>query len=223
LSGPPTGEIDITPDPHEPPGQGAAIRRARTDRRQAWTFLTLLTVLLLVGVGALGTWLQWWTIGGGPSAAPAPPTCPTQTMVEPRATSLRVLNGTKRRGLARAVARELQVRTFRVASIDTERRKKSLTVVAELRYGPAGAKSATTVATQFHAPVKKTKIKRKGKTVDVVLGTKYKAMVERKKALKAVALKPEPEGCVAPTTTPKPTASPTPKPTASAKPSAEPS
>ncbi len=55
-------------------------RRRRTRRRQALTFTALFVVVLLVTVGALGNWLQWWNIG--PSQGQRPP-CPAQTVSLP--------------------------------------------------------------------------------------------------------------------------------------------
>jgi hypothetical protein len=163
-------------------------------RRQTYTFLTLISVVLLIGVAALGNWLQWWTIGGSAQASSV--ACPVQTVTSPELTIVSVYNGTERRGLAAAVAKELQARRFRVATVASEAQPKPLRQIALIRYGPDGARAARTVALQFPGKVKMVKDARGTRDVDLVLGEKYKGLLGRKQAGAASAPKPEPVGCI---------------------------
>jgi hypothetical protein len=168
-------------------------------RRQTYTFVTVLTLVFLVGVVALGNWQQWWTIGG--SAQASTTICPEATVTQPRFTDVNVINGTDRKGLAAAVAKELQKRQFRVLTIATEELEGPIKGVVLVRYGEAGKLAARTVSLQFPSKVVMAKDDREDETVDVVIGTKYKSMVSLKKGLAAIAPKEDPKGCI-PATTP---------------------
>ena len=180
------------------------IRQRR--RRQTYTFVTVFTLVSLVGLVALGNWRQWWTIGGSAQAATI---CPTQTYTAPELTNVSVYNATDRKGLAAAVSKELQKRQFRVLSIATEHPEEPITTVVEIRYGPTGKLAARTVALQFPAKIRMIEDKRADESVDVVIGEKYKAMIAAKKGLAAIKLKEDPRGCI------QATAPPTPEPSAS--------
>ena len=170
-------------------------------RRQTYTFVTVFGVVFLIGLVALGNWQQWWTIGDSAQAASV---CPAPTVTEPRFTNVNVINATTRKGLAGAVAKELQKRQFRVLTIETEEPDKPLKTAVQVRYGEAGALAAHTVALQFPAKVTMTKDEREDETVDVVIGPPYKAMVSAKKGAAAIEPKEDPRGCVQPTTPPTP-------------------
>jgi hypothetical protein len=168
-------------------------------KRQTMIFLALILAVLLIGVAALGNWLQWWTFGTRQIALP----CPVQSVTEPTMTLVNVINGTQRRGLAGAVAMELQRRHFPVAAVATEVRSKPINAVAYVRYGAGNAADARTVALQFPGKIKLLKDGRTSGTVDVVLGQNYKAMKVRSKAAAAIAPKPDPAGCtIVPTHSP---------------------
>jgi len=176
------------------------LSRAR-QRRQTYTFATVFALVLLIGVVALGNWQQWWTIGGSAQAASI---CPTQTVTEPRFTNVNVINGTTRKGLAGAVAKELQKRQFRVLTIETEDVDTPVKTAIQVRYGQAGKLAARTVALQFPGTVKMINDKRDDETVDVLIGTQYKSMVSAKKGAAAIKPKEDPHGCVEATATPTP-------------------
>jgi LytR cell envelope-related transcriptional attenuator len=168
-------------------------------RRQTYTFITVFSMVLLIGLVALGNWRQWWTIGGSAEAATI---CPTQTVTQPRFTNVNVINATGRKGLATAVAKELQKRQFRVLTIESEEPDKPVTTVAQVRYGPAGKLAAHTVALQFPAKVTMVEVDRDDEAVDVVIGNKYKLMISAKKGAAAIKPKEDPRGCVHATTPP---------------------
>jgi hypothetical protein len=168
--------------------------RRRRRRRQALTFTGLLLLVLLTAVGALGNWLQWWTLGSA-QAAPAP--CPVQTVSAARQTPVNVYNGTDRRGLAGAVARELQRRDFRVLAIGNEQHPARMTTAVAVRYGPGDEVRARTVALQFPGRVTLTANRRAraDHSVDVVIGGLYQAMQLRTAAAAAIAPLPTPRNC----------------------------
>jgi LytR cell envelope-related transcriptional attenuator len=167
-------------------------------RRQTRTFLGIILAVMLIGLLAFGNW-RWWGIGMG-VAAPVP--CPVQVVTKPELTSVTVMNGTARAGLATAVAKELKKRHFTVVSVGTEDAGSQINAVAEVRYGPAGKLAARTVALQFPAKVKMVQDDHtEGVDVTVVIGARYKAMVTAKKGAAAIALKPEPVNCVPPADT----------------------
>lgn len=143
-------------------------RRRLRRRRQALTFTGLLLLVLLITVGALGNWLEWWTPGPA-RATPAP--CPVQTVSAARQTPVNVYNGTTRRGLAGAVARELQRRDFRVLAIGNARSPAGMRTAVAVRYGPGDEIRARTVALQFPGRVTLTPgtRAREDHSVDVVI------------------------------------------------------
>jgi hypothetical protein len=168
-------------------------RRLRR-RRQALTFTGLLLLVLLTTVGALGNWLEWWTLG---PARAAPPPCPVQTVSAARQTPVNVYNGTTRRGLAGAVARELQRRDFRVLAIGNARTPAGMRTAVAVRYGPGDEIRARTVALQFPGRVTLTpgSRTREDHSVDVVIGGLYQAMQMRTVAAAAIAPLPTPRTC----------------------------
>jgi LytR cell envelope-related transcriptional attenuator len=168
------------------------LTRAR-QRRQTYTFISVLTTMLVVGLVAWGNWQSWWTIGGTAQATTV--MCPTQTVVDPELTDVTVINGTERNGLAAAVAKELQKRRFRVMSIETEALPKPLKSVVMVRYGAAGKLAAHTVALQFPAKTIMIQDKRDGAAIDVVIGEKYRSMVSAKKATAAMQQKAGSKDC----------------------------
>jgi LytR cell envelope-related transcriptional attenuator len=173
-------------------------------RRQTYTFVSVFAVVLLIGLVALGNWQAWWTIGGSAQAATI---CPEQTVIQPRFTNVVVVNATDRKGLAAAVAKELQKRQFKVLTLVSETPDKPINLVAQVRYGEAGTLAAHTVSLQFPAKIAMVKDDREDESVDVVLGEKYKGMVSGKKGLAAITPKEDPRGCVPATTAPEPSPS----------------
>jgi hypothetical protein len=182
--------------PPLPPRQARALARRR---RQTFTFLGLFTVVVLVGLVALGNWRSWWTIGGTAHAQIV--ACPTQILADPTLVQVNVYNGTTRDGLATAVAKELRTRGFAVKAVANEDEATPINAVVLVRYGTPGVKSARTVGRQFPGKVQMLRVSKNTRVVDVVIGTRYRAMLDRTKAAAAIALKPAEQGCVEPTAT----------------------
>jgi hypothetical protein len=180
--------------------------RARRRRRQAWTFVTLVSLVLLTGLVAFGQVMRWWTIGGGAEAATARPTCPEQTTLTADEVTVGVYNATSHFGLARSVARELQARGFTVTAIGDDISGRPIKGTAVVRYGPLGRKAAKSISLQVIGPVMMEPDTRPTRTVDLVLGPGYKTMIPRPRASAAIAPRPTPEGCVFRTASPTPTA-----------------
>ncbi|GAB3264905.1 LytR C-terminal domain-containing protein [Kineosporia babensis] len=166
----------------------------RTRRRQALTFTAVFLAVVLVAVGALGNWLQWWNIG--PAPAERPP-CPEQTVSAADQVKVNVFNATARRGLAAAVAKELKRRRFRVQIVGNHSSTGVIATAVSLRYGRGDEILARTVALQFSGEVRMLpeKAARDEHSVDVVIGGRYRAMKDREQAAAAIAAVPTPAGC----------------------------
>src|SRR5690349_12873541 len=182
--GPPQGEV-------LPAGRDPQTRRRR---RQAWTFATLVSLVLVTGFVALGQAMRWWTIGGETTRSVRLP-CPSETAADPDQVTLRIYNATDRFGLARTVAREFQARGFTVAAIGNDASGQVYQQPAIVRHGAAGKLAARSVAAQVVGPVSVQQDGRDTKSVDLVLGRGYQAMVPRPQASKAIAPVPTPVGC----------------------------
>lgn len=182
--GPPRG--DVLPAVRDP--------QARRRRRQAWTFGTLVSLVLVTGAVSLGHAMRWWTIGGEPVRSVRVP-CPAETAEDPEDVAVNVYNATNRFGLARSVARELQGRGFRVTTITNDDSGRPVAAAAVVRHGPYGKLAARSVAAQVAGPVTIESDGRGTDSVDLVLGTAYRAMVPRPQASQAIAPVPTPIGC----------------------------
>jgi hypothetical protein len=201
--------------------------QSRRRRRQARTFVGLVSFVLIAGLIALGNAMHWWTIGGGQERAMRLP-CPAETALDPDQVVMGVYNATNRFGLARSVARELQARGFTVTTITNDRSGQRITAAAIVRYGPPGKLAAASVKAQVAGPVTLQDDGRDSRTIDLILGTSYTAMVPRPQASQAIAPVPTPAGCrrvtTSPfdlaTTTPAAPARPTPSKSAAAPPAA---
>ena len=143
---------------------------------------------------------------GGPTAAPCVTTTvrPGLVLPKPATVTVNVYNATDRAGLAARTAAELKKRGFGIGKIANDPLGKTLTNVAEVRYGPGGKANAQLVA--YYVPGAVLVLdKRTDTTVDLVLGAKFKA-IPAQKTVDAALAKPVPvasgDGCPSPTTTP---------------------
>ena len=101
-------------------------------------------------------------------------TAPPQDALKPRDVSLNVYNSTSRAGLAATVAKSAVDRGFKVKAVANDPKKATIKQVAQIRYGPEGAASARLVKAHVPGGVY-VNDKRKGDTVDLVVGQAWKA------------------------------------------------
>jgi hypothetical protein len=136
--------------------------------------------------------------------------CPTGqfSYVDPGKMKVNVLNATQIYGLAGATSTKLKKRGFKVGDAGNAQ-LSNVKVVGAVTSGPDGYAQAMTVQRHIKGLTYVYDAKRPGKTVDLVIGTKYKDLVKEK----SVNKKPGKLGC----TPPKPKAN-AKKSTAPAKP-----
>ncbi|GAA4379849.1 LytR C-terminal domain-containing protein [Paeniglutamicibacter cryotolerans] len=148
----------------------------------------ILGLLAAILVGALlGAYLvktgQWVLPDLAPKPAAVAPTavppCPVRKFdaLEPRQVRVNVLNSAGTPGLAGATATLLKEREFRIGKTG------NLTlddpdVVAVILSGPEGYAQALSVQRQFKGAVFMPDPRNTGSTVDLVLGTRYKQMID---------------------------------------------
>ncbi|MFF5793043.1 LytR C-terminal domain-containing protein [Paeniglutamicibacter sp. NPDC012692] len=100
--------------------------------------------------------------------------------VDPSKMTINVMNGTQIAGLAGASAKKLEQRGFKVGEVGNARMSK-VNVVGAVISGPDGYAQAMTVQRHIAGLTYVFDPKRKGKTVDLVIGTKYKKLVKEPK------------------------------------------
>jgi hypothetical protein len=181
---------------HRDPERSSWAEQARSrSQRQAWTFLVMFGIVLLIGLVAAGNYLRWWTIGGDTAQTTAATLCPAQSTADPADVQVNVLNGTQREGLAAGVARTLNARSFDVVMVTNADHPYS--GVAEIRYGADGGTLAVhTLALELNGKVKLVRDDRTGDSIDLVLGKGYRSMKSTKTAAAAIKLKRAPAGCL---------------------------
>lgn len=163
----------------------------RRRRRRLRLLLTVVVVLALVAAGwyAYGRWLDEPTPGEGGLTAPvvtaARPTprpsaaCSTPL---PRTVPVRVFNATGREGLAAAVGAAFSSRGFRVPSVANAPAGSTVRGSAEVRAGTQGTAGARAVQA-YLAGSRLVRDGRADRSVDVVLGTGYRALRKTPAAL----------------------------------------
>ncbi|MEU6222090.1 LytR C-terminal domain-containing protein [Streptomyces sp. NPDC047042] len=195
-----------------PPGMGGQyritgdkyprMRRPRGRRRFVLGLVASVAALGLIGWGTLQL-IDVFTGGGSKATAAGPRTdCATKVSPSPTATkastalpkpgqiTVNVLNATPRSGLAKQAADELRKRGFRIGDVgnapkDYDKKIPGTGVVL-------GAKSATEAAlpvlgTQLAGAEVKTDTRRSATEVDLLIGTTYTALTNKKDADQALA------------------------------------
>jgi hypothetical protein len=204
-------------------GQGDGRRRRHP---VATGFLVVLMMLVLFGATFGAIRLLKGDGGADPSASSGTPlpcvsttVTPGAALPKPATVTANVYNATDRAGLARTTATTLKTRGFGIGSIANDPSGKSLTTVAEIRYGTKGKDNALLM--RFYVPGATLVLdQRNDATIDLVLGAKFKGIADQK-VVNAALAKPvvvaSGDGCTTPTPSAKPTG--TAKPTTSKSPS----
>lgn len=184
-------------------------RRRRRRRRQGWSFAVLVLLVLGAGVAGAGIAQGWWEwpLGREDVEADPGPDCSgaEATISLPEDVQLSILNATDIRGLAAAVATEMERRGYTVVEVGNDDSGIDVLDAVQVRYGPALVADAQSAALHFRGVVL-VDDGRSGEVVDVVLGQGYSRMGGAE-AAEAVIAASVPPGC-APTpseTTPAPT------------------
>lgn len=159
---------------------GAPRRPSRVRPRHRFRLRRALPALvLLLGLSVLagGVWLKVLDqVDAGASPAAACGTGPTGALNAHRV-QVRVYNSTPREGLARSVSDQLRSRGFVVLSIANDPLVdiRDVRGVAEIRYGPKGAKQAELVRRQVPG-AKVFRDAREDTVVDLALGPAYRRL-----------------------------------------------
>jgi len=155
------------------------LRRRRRRRRRTVLSLTLaLLLLVLTLLYAVGN-VQGI---GRPPPTPAAGACsPGRTasgvpLPAPVTVRVNVYNTTFRTGLAAITAKSLAARGFRIADVGNDPHPKILSVSGLIVFGDDGETAARRVALQL-AGAKMVNDHRSGRTVDLILGNGYTALV----------------------------------------------
>lgn len=134
--------------------------------------------------------------GGGSSSSsasesPTPEPCtttmviPGQDLPKPAAVTANVYNATSRAGLAKSTSEVLKGRGFVIGKVDNDPLKKTITGVAEIRYGAAALKNAELMAFYFPGAIL-VPDSRKTTDVDVVLGETFATVASQSDVDKAL-------------------------------------
>jgi hypothetical protein len=184
----------IPPRPHDP-GPGGGPRPDHRSRRQAYTFVVLFAVVLLIGLVAAGVYWRSGSVSAN-TLADAAALCPVGTTAEPAKVQVSVYNSTVHEGLAKNTATALGKRHFDVVA--TGNSSVSVSGVATVTYGMYGRAQARSIAMEIKGKVDLADDGRVSTLVDVVLGQKYRGLRDARQATAMIARKPAPAGCVQP-------------------------
>lgn len=162
-----------------------ALRESPVRRRKAarppWLIALLIAVGVLVVVGVVFGVVSLIRGPGDPAAdepAPSPTPCVTQTVAAgdllpaPKDVKVNVYNATATSGLASKTASALEKRGFTVADVANDPSGKTLTGVAEIRYGPKAVKQAQLLL--LYVPgATLVELDRKGRKIDLSTGDAF--------------------------------------------------
>jgi hypothetical protein len=176
-----TGGVEVVPVR----GGWEAVRRRH--RRQTVTFLA--AFVLVLGVGFVA-WLTYsgdvpWPFGGKVTTSQA--ICTRSKPLPPQQITVRVYNGSTRRGLAASVAAQLKAYGFTVQDTGNDPLEAKLRTAIELRHGDSGKAAALTVRAYLAGKVRDVRDDRQADTVDVVLGPSFTHVNTRREASRALA------------------------------------
>lgn len=191
-----------------PPGMGGQYRikgdkypRLRRRRRRGRFVVLAVVSVTALGVAGWGTLqlIDVFTGGGGEASAAGPKSdCGTRATPSPTATAplpkpagitVNVLNATTRSGLAKQTADELKKRGFKIGDVGNATKDYDKKVKGTgLLLGPAASlnTSLPVLATQLTTAERRTDATRKGATVDLIIGDRFKELTKKPAAEKAL-------------------------------------
>ncbi|MFH8802753.1 LytR C-terminal domain-containing protein [Streptomyces sp. NPDC017936] len=192
-----------------PPGMGGKYRitgdkypRMRPHRRRGRLVGVVVACGAVIGVAGWGT-LQLIDVftgdGGTASAAASKTACSTKAspaataapaaLPRPAQITVNVFNATTRSGLAKTTADELKKRGFRVGQVGNASAQYDKKVAGTgVLLGPASSlnTSLPVLATQLTTAERRTDATRTGATIDLILGTEFKALTGQAEATRAL-------------------------------------
>ncbi|GAA3569367.1 LytR C-terminal domain-containing protein [Streptomyces osmaniensis] len=198
-----------------PPGMGGQYRikgdkypRLRRRRRRGRFVVLAVVSVTALGVAGWGTLqlIDVFTGGGGEASAAGPKSdCGTRATPSPTATAplpkpagitVNVLNATTRSGLAKQTADELKKRGFKIGDVGNATKDYDKKVKGTgLLLGPAASlnTSLPVLATQLTTAERRTDATRKGATVDLIIGDRFKELTKKPDAEKALTALSDPK------------------------------
>ncbi|MFF3419120.1 LytR C-terminal domain-containing protein [Streptomyces sp. NPDC002698] len=184
------------------------MRRPRGRRKFVFVSITSVTVLGLIGWGSLQL-IDIYTGGGKATAADTKADCASKVTPEAKAAAavaaslpkpgqitVNVLNATPRSGLAKQTADELKKRGFKIGDVGnaTAAYDKKVTGAGLLLGAKAADRAALPVLnTQLSGAQLKTDGRTQATTVDLIIGTGFKALTKKEDADKALTVLTQPE------------------------------
>ena len=160
---------------------------ARTTVRRPLPALAFLLVLSVL------TAFVWWRVvnrADHNSKRAAESACPSsttvQTVPQPAAVTVSVLNSTSRTGLARAASEILKKDGFDIGVVDNDTPGLTIAGVGQVRYGPSGQAAATLVSLYFPGATM-VQVSRPDAQVVVSLGTQFKSVAPPATVKRALA------------------------------------
>jgi len=170
---------------------GVSIYRRRRRQRAVIT-LSIVILLLLATVVYAASYVQGW-VGTPTPKAVVKASCTSNSALTPRDVTINVYNASDRTGLAAIVARSLEKRGFKVATVDNDPLGKTILTVGEIRTGEGGVAGAALAAKRVPgAPV--VQDSRIDASVDIVLGNNFRALTVPPTVVVSKPAKPTP-GC----------------------------
>jgi hypothetical protein len=152
---------------------GVSIYRRRR-RRRALVTLTFVTLVLAGTLVYAASYVQGW-VGSPKPKAVINASCSADPTLKPGGVTLNVYNASARTGLAATVARALEKKGFKVATVDNDPLGKTILTVGEIRSGPSGAAGAILVAQRL-VGARVVQDDRADASVDLVVGNRYRAL-----------------------------------------------
>jgi hypothetical protein len=181
---PPTAGSNVVRYDNEVDGWTKARQR---HRRQTLIFASGLAGVLVLGLLAYMTFLGHisWPFGGKVDVTAN--LCTRSKPLQPSKITLRVYNGSNRKGLAVQVTRQLQAFGFAVEDTGNDPLEAKLTTPIEIRRGENGVLASKTTQAYLIGKVHEVVDDRQSESVDVVLSRNFTRVKTRKEVAAALA------------------------------------